>query len=267
MAELLSLPDELLIEIYICAGHQIRALARLSAVNRRTRAIWLHNADIIIPQVVQLYIPNHQDAISLTHLETRCPLPTIGFHALDDSDQGIPLRLCLPSLMRNIALATEVCSRVPREIEIILQYEPDNVKWDPVTDRLEPLYYLLRRCLVAYHWPSLRPPLYIALKALTDESIKRFAQICLHIILASPGIRPEDHLLYKPIEQHSKEDFLVIGPPRGTPYHIADMWAFANQLGKKLKWDRLGGLAEDPGADYHPFGGKINQDLSDEDVA
>ena len=63
MTGLLSLPDQLLTEIHIFAGQQTRALVRLSAVNRRLRAIWLQDLDHIIAQVVQRKAPNHQDAI------------------------------------------------------------------------------------------------------------------------------------------------------------------------------------------------------------
>ena len=116
MASLLSLPDELLTEIYILAGQQTRALVRLSAVNRRLRAIWLQDADFIIAQVVQLKAPNHQDAIALTLLETRCPVPVRGFHTLDESHEASPLRLCLPPLMRNLDLASAVCSQLVLQI-------------------------------------------------------------------------------------------------------------------------------------------------------
>jgi hypothetical protein len=112
MTGLLDLPDELLTEIYVFAGYQIHTLVRLSAVNRRLRTIWVGDADSIITQVVQLFTPKHQEAIPLTRLEARCPLPTTGFHTRYGSDQGPPLRLCLPQLMRNIALASDVCCRV-----------------------------------------------------------------------------------------------------------------------------------------------------------
>ena len=116
MASLLSLPDELLTEIYILAGQQTRALVRLSAVNRRLRAIWLQDADFIIAQVVQLKAPNHQGAIALTLLESRCTVPVRGFHTLDESHEASPLRLCLPPLMRNLDLASAVCSQLVLQI-------------------------------------------------------------------------------------------------------------------------------------------------------
>jgi hypothetical protein len=258
MAGLLDLPDELLTEIYIFAGHQMPTLVRLSAVNRRLRNIWLGDADSIIAQAVQHYTPSHQEAIPLTHLEARCPLPTTGFHILDDSDQGPPLRLCLPRMMRNIALASDVCCRVQvsRNIEILLNPGCDREKC-----KLESLYYLTRTLLVAYHWPSLRPPLYAALKALTHESLYRFTEICLRILAIEPdGMWPRKHLLHKPVEQYTEDDFLVIGPPGGRAYHVADMWAFVHNLGRSVRWNRTEGRTEEPGAGYHAFGGKLMHD-------
>jgi hypothetical protein len=263
MAGLLSLPDELLTEIYIFAGQQTPALVRLSAVNRRLRAIWLQDADFIIAQVVQLKAPNHQDAIALTLLEARCPLPTTGFHTLGDSDQGPRLRLCLQPLMRNIDLASDICSQLPLEIASFRKHNPNNRDWDPITEQLEPLYYLVRHALVAYHWPSLRPSLYAALKALTCESLKRYLQICSYITVPKPGMRPSDHLLYKPTEQYSHEDFAST-EPEGVLNVIADMWAFAGHVGWKLTWDREDGLPEDPGADFNAFGGWAEQESSED---
>ena len=254
MAGLLSLPDELLTEIYIFAGQQMPTLVRMSAVNRRLRTIWLGDADSIITQVVQLYTPKHQDAILLTHLEARRPLPTTGFYTLNDSDQGPALRLCLPPLMRNIDLATDVYRRVQvsRNIEILLNPGCDREKC-----KLEPLYYLTRRFLVAYHWPSLRPPLYAALQALTDESLYRFMDMCLRILAIDPdGFWPQNHLLHKPVEQYTEDDFVVIGL-MGRSYHIADMWAYVHDLGRRVNWNRTEGRTVEPGAGYHAFGGKI----------
>jgi hypothetical protein len=258
MAKLLGLPDELLTEIYVFAGHQIHTLVRLSAVNRRLRTIWVGDADSIITQAVLVFTPNHQEAIPLTRLEARCPLPTTGFHTLNDSDQGPPLRLCLPQLMRNIALVSDVCCRVQvsRNIEILL-----NPGCGLPKCKLEPLYYLTRTFLVAYHWPSLRPPLYAALQALTDESLYRFTEMCLRILAIEPdGFWPQKHLLHKPVEQYTEDDFLVIGPPGGRAYHVADMWAFVHDLGRRVRWNRTEGRTEEPGAGYHTFGGKIMHD-------
>lgn len=66
MAQLLSLPEEIIIQIYIFAGEHTRALLRLSVVNRRLRALWLQDSDYIIAQSLELKAPGHQDSIVLT---------------------------------------------------------------------------------------------------------------------------------------------------------------------------------------------------------
>jgi hypothetical protein len=160
--------------------------------------------------------------------------------------------------MRNIALVSDVCCRVQvsRNIEILL-----NPGCDLPKCKLEPLYYLTRTFLVAYHWPSLRPPLYAALQALTDEFLYRFTEMCLRILAIEPdGFWPQKHLLHKPVEQYTEDDFLVIGPPGGRAYHVADMWAFVHDLGRRVRWNRTDGRTEEPGAGYHTFGGKIMHD-------
>lgn len=83
MAGLFSLPNEALSEIYIFAGQDARALVRLSAVNRLSRAIWLQDSANIIAQSLELQALSHQDAIVLTMLETRCPMHVPGFHQID----------------------------------------------------------------------------------------------------------------------------------------------------------------------------------------
>jgi hypothetical protein len=47
---LLSLPEEVITQIYIIVGENTRALVRLSAVNRCLRVLWLQDSDCIIAQ-------------------------------------------------------------------------------------------------------------------------------------------------------------------------------------------------------------------------
>jgi hypothetical protein len=256
MANLLSLPDELLTEIYILAGQQTRALVRLSAVNRRLRAIWLQDADFIIAQVVQLKAPNHQDAIALTLLEIRCPVPVRGFHTLDEPYEAPPLRLCLPPLMRNLDLASAVCSQLLLEIAACRQCRPDDPDWGPPMCPLEPLYYLIRTAC------QLRPPLYAALKALSDESLR-----CIHKmgqVLSSRKrlTRPHAHSRFKPVNEFTRDE-LYEREIEGWRWFLTDTWDFATLVGIKLLWDREDSLEEDPGEYFEPRGGRID---SGEDV-
>jgi hypothetical protein len=259
MVGLLSLPDELLTEIYIFAGQQTRALVRLSAVNRRLRAIWLQDADFIIAQVVQLKAPNHQDAIALTLLEIRCPVPVRGFHTLDESYQGPPLRLCLPPLMRNLDLASAVCSQLPLEIADgrRLCKGTNDPYWGPPMCPLEPLYYLVRTACVAFHYWQLRPSLYAALKALSDEALRCIDK--MDKVLASPKrvTRPHAHSRFKPVSEFTRDE-LYERDFEGWRWFLTAMWDFALSVGSKVAYDREDGLEEDPGEYFEPCGGRID---------
>ena len=111
MTGLPSLPEEIITQIYILAGKNTRALVRLSAVNRRLRAIWLQDSDHIIAQSLELKAPGHRDAIALTIMEAYCPVPVSGFHRVNASKDDPTLRMHLPGLMRNVDLASTVCTK------------------------------------------------------------------------------------------------------------------------------------------------------------
>ena len=111
MAHLLYLPGEIITQIYVFAGENTRALVRLSAVNRRLRALWLQDSDYIIAQSLELKAPGHQDAIALTLMEACCPMPVSGLHGpkVDPS-----LRLHVPGLIRNVGVASTVRTKTLR---------------------------------------------------------------------------------------------------------------------------------------------------------
>jgi hypothetical protein len=110
-ARLLSLPEEIITRIYIFAGENTRTLVRLSAVNRCLRAIWLQDSDCIIAQKLELKAPGDQDAIALTLMEACCTMPVSGFHRVNAPKDDLLLRLHRPGLMRNVDLASTVCTK------------------------------------------------------------------------------------------------------------------------------------------------------------
>lgn len=257
MTGLLSLPDQLLTEIHIFAGQQTRALVRLSAVNRRLRAIWLQDSDHIIAQVVQRKAPNHQDAMELTLLEARCPVPVSGFHTFDDSRQGPSLRFCLPPLMRNLDLASAVCSQLLLELAELQEYCQHDPYWAPPICPLEPLYYLIRRGCVAFHYWQLRPPLYTALKALCDESLRCFQLLALVLTSSKHVTRPRTHSRFKTADEFTSDE-LYESKFECWRWFLTDMWDFAISVGDKLAADREEGNKEDPGEFFEPSGGRID---------
>jgi hypothetical protein len=88
-----------------------------------------------------------------------------------------------------------------------------------------------------------------------------FTEMCLRILAIEPdGMWPRKHLLHKPVEQYTEHDFLVISPPMGRSYHVADMWAYVHDLGRRVRWNRTEGRTEEPSAGYHAFVGKVMHD-------
>ena len=78
MTTLLSLPNEILIEILIVAP-TTRTLLRLTNVNRRMRSIWLQRSQHIIVSAYETKIPHIKEAIALTLVEAQYgELPTLG---------------------------------------------------------------------------------------------------------------------------------------------------------------------------------------------
>lgn len=111
MARPLSLPEEAITQIYIFTGDNTRALIKLSAVNRRLRALCLQDSDYIIARSLELKAPGHLDAIALTLMETHCPMPVSGFHRVNASKDYLWLRLHVLGLMRNVDLASTVYNK------------------------------------------------------------------------------------------------------------------------------------------------------------
>lgn len=108
MAGLLSLPVELLTEIYILTGLQTGALIGIPGVNRRLREVWLRHFDRIIKNCCALSAPGHEAAIDLALVEAHSLQPFNGFHFLDASEPT-PLRLYIPNICRNVHLASRFC--------------------------------------------------------------------------------------------------------------------------------------------------------------
>lgn len=153
MAQLFSLPEEIITQIYIFAGENTRALVRLSAVNRQLRALWLQDSDYIIAQSLELKAPGHQDAIALTLHEACCPMPVSGFHRVNASKDDPSLRLHLSGLMRNVGAASTVRTKTS-------EWHNPTYKTEvlPIETLPKP-YYIMRQLMVACQYPDLRGPL------------------------------------------------------------------------------------------------------------
>lgn len=247
MAGLLSLPDELLTEIYILAGLDTRSVVRLSATNRRLRAIWERDSDYIISRSLELKAPGHQDAIALTIMEARCSMPVSGFHHLDTEREEPLLRLHVPRLIHNLELASATCSG-------LLEWQTSTYKHQPLTHPLPPLYYLMRQFVIAYHYPELRRPLCATLKGLSDGSLKTYGRLATYLCRRVPVEAIRAHKIRDLEATREPEDDIepVSVPP------CKKSWEFAFEVRWRLEFDRDDGIDGGPDADYPFFGGRID---------
>ena len=147
MANLLSLPNEMLICIYTY-NPTIESAVSLSSVNMRLRSVWLKHADHIAEIVLRRQIPAYQDAVDLAILEehltdrTRFALPAI--------DQ-VPVHLYLPRLLHNASLASSATSAWSAYIGDL---GPDVCEARLRFISPHAAYYLMRKIVFSHRWGS-----------------------------------------------------------------------------------------------------------------
>lgn len=242
MTNLLSLPEEIITQIYIFAGENTRALVRLSAVNRRLRALWLQDSDYIIAQSLELKAPGHQDAIALTLMEACCPMPVSGFHRVHASKDDPSLRLHLPGLMRNIGLASMVCTKAS-------EWQNSTYKEDflPLEDLPNP-YYLMRQLMVACHYPDLRVPLRVKLETLSTAAVSAWERIDCYLRKHSPVSRA--HPIYDYDAPRTRLDDLDEPPPVVKTH----AWNFTGAVFSDIFLADADGTEWKPGDEYYAHG-------------
>jgi hypothetical protein len=242
MTDLLSLPEETITQIYIFAGENTRALVRLSAVNRRLRALWLQDSDHIITQSLELKAPGHRDAIALTLMEACCPMPVSGFHRVNASKDDLSLRLHPPGLMRNVGLASMVCTKTS-------EWQNSTYKEDflPLEDLPNP-YYLMRQLMVACHYPDLRQQLRGKLETLSPAAIFAWNRIECYLCKHSPVSR--SHHIYDYDAPRTKLDDLDEPPPVVRTH----AWDFPGAVFSDIFLADAYGTGWKPGDEYYAYG-------------
>lgn len=230
MASLLSLPNEILINILIAAP-TTRTLLRFSSVNRRMRAIWLEHSRHIIFSAYKRRIPHVEEAIILTLTEIDCaevsPSRTRGSYlaAHDLTRQPSPLAFCLLRVLRNAGLASSVCDAADNNRTLYKISWPTEGKW---TELLR-AYHLIRHTILAYDSPLLRPSVFSALSACTEQMHEANYWLVNFLIMAAPmqlirshgllEINPKFHEFHGPIEDTLEE-----------PLRMADSWFVAEKV-------------------------------------
>lgn len=107
MAGLLSLPNELLIQV-LSASPTTRTLCNLANINKRLRAIRIKSSNQIIIDVYRPRISHLKDAVDFTLAEARLVATVTSDAALPELQ---PLCHYLPRILRNVDLAVKMCDR------------------------------------------------------------------------------------------------------------------------------------------------------------
>lgn len=247
MAALLSLPNEVLINILIAAP-STRALLRLSGTNRRMRSIWLEHSHHIIVSAYKTEIPHIEKAIDLTLAEVQCGEVSIP-HAKKDhiaAAESIrvpsPLGLCLPRVLRNAGLASSVCNAASSNDTL------QKITWQTEDPRTEILraYFLIRHTLLAFDHPELRPPVILAFATLSDKMHRANSWVAFFMLAAAPTKLRDAHGMFErnPDAWNGNDR-----DPDQDPSRLVDRWSGANAVIARARSNHMDGRTEPPSFD------------------
>lgn len=146
----------------------------------------------------------------------------------NNASNDYSLRLHLPQLMRNVGLAFAVCNPAIEWYNSLDQGKP----------RTRPpfsYYYLMRKLMLAYHYPEFRGPICDVLKKGSHDAIEDYI-IWRYLTEKAPKSLERAHRVYStglvPYDQDTPED----GPP------IAAAWEFQSYVVWKLLTQRDDGI-------------------------
>ena len=179
MTGLLSLPNELLIKI-LCASPTTRTLCELAHINKRMRAIWLQHAEQIIAGVYSQKIPYFQDAVDLTLAEARQAATMTIDGASPDAQ---PLYRYLPKILQNVDLAVKTCDHFT---DFRKSLPPDDPWFGESTTSLHGAYFVIRRAVLGYTLPGMRPALRSELRSLQSSHVETSQRLLDYIRSFAP---------------------------------------------------------------------------------
>lgn len=222
MDRLSALPNEILIQIF-SASSTTRTMWRLAHVNKRLYTIWLAHSDQIITNVYHRKIQHFQDAVDFTTSEQRLAM---------SGPEHKPLRQYLPKILRNIGLATKICCSLSAFIHSVPVEEPYRQQ---VRTPLPAAYFLVRRAVLAYFLPELRPGLISTLRGVSIDTLQTSVDVrrfCLDMTEYSLKvelgcIRTEEELGQVPEDEQSR-------PP--------DCWCYAERLFVSAVYEKEEGI-------------------------
>ena len=182
MSSITTLLNELLISIFLASPTAHDAL-RLSGTNRLFRAIFLDHETLIVECILRPQIPAFDDAAALAIAETTF-LDIKGPTSLSPDGPLLPLRCCIPRLLRNAELASSACA------ESAANPYPSNYFGDG-QEFLPPVpatYYFIRQMVLAYNLHHRRDALYARLRTAPTEWINHQNQLVSFLVCDSDAV-------------------------------------------------------------------------------
>ena len=199
MAELLSLPNEMLMCIYMCSS-TIESAVSLSTVNKRLYLVWLEHMDQITESILRRHIPDYEDAVDLAILEDTRINDT---HLTPSTTDPFPIRLYLSKLLHNASLASSATAAW-------LLYEgDDNYQAKSAHISSHAAYYLMRKVVFSHRRRSKRVDrqIFSTFRALSEDAMRTFDEF-LCFLTSSYADHDErlKHGIPKPEEDWTEED-------------------------------------------------------------
>jgi hypothetical protein len=252
MASLLSLPNEILIQV-LTASPATRTLLRLANINHRMRSIWLEHSRRIIEANYKPKIQHIEQAITLTltevqHREIPASLndDSLPSTAFESTPNHPPIRLYLPRMLRNAGLASAICEGLSKDNRI------QKISW-PTTDRWTEIpraYYLIRHTALAYDHPQLRP----AVLSTIAEASMAMLVVNTHVLyylmrVASYKIRGA----HATVERNWDAWSGTQRDPDQDRYRLADRWRAVSQVLIWAEYYHEIGIEEEPSFDVPDY--------------
>jgi hypothetical protein len=224
---ILSLSNELLINIFL-ASPTVHDALQLSGTSRLFRAIFLGHETLVMDGILRPQIPAFDDAAALAITETR--LLDKQILASLSSDDHLPLRFCIPRLLRNAELASSACA------------DCASWKWpewfhrrsDPLPRSSPASYYFIQQVVLAYEYGQLRELLYQKLRTAPHEWTERQNEFAAYLTAYAELEEKHKHGIIMIDDDWDPEDCL-----REILNH--DKWEWAAEVIKAAAADNLHG--------------------------
>jgi hypothetical protein len=178
MSDILSLPNEMILNIFSLACPTAEDAARIAKSHRKLRAIWLEHGHIILKDILG---DAWNDAFDLAVYESRL-LAGQDFTDTVLSGQRTPLSFCLPRLLHTARLADSLKVDCLAWAKTFFLYNhdrthPERSRWVDNTTILNDIspasYYLARLLVLARRHHVLREKLYAKVKTTPRERLNK----------------------------------------------------------------------------------------------